>query len=54
MPYGVIFQPSAARQVRKLPADMQRRVILAAEALGVDPRPTGCQRLKGPEPVWRC
>jgi mRNA interferase RelE/StbE len=53
MRYEVLFQPSAGRQIRKLPADVQRRVVLAAEALGVDPRPAGCQRLKGPESIWR-
>jgi mRNA interferase RelE/StbE len=53
MDYEVLFQPSAARQIRKLPADVRRRVVLAAEALGVDPRPMGCQRLKGSESIWR-
>ena len=53
MRYRVLFQPSAARQLRRLPTDVQRRIIARAEALAVDPRPEGCEKLKGSEDIWR-
>ncbi|MCX5674095.1 MAG: type II toxin-antitoxin system RelE/ParE family toxin [Planctomycetota bacterium] len=53
MPYRVIFQPSAARQVRALSPELYRRVIAKAESLAANPRPAGCQKLKGMDATWR-
>jgi mRNA interferase RelE/StbE len=53
MRYRVLFQLSAARQVRKLTPDLQKRIVARAEALAADPRPPGCEELKGPTPFWR-
>jgi mRNA interferase RelE/StbE len=45
--YTVLVQPSADRSLRKLPDDVQRRIIAALDELGNDPRPAGCKKLKG-------
>ena len=45
--YRVEFKPSAARTVRKLDSDVQRRVIARAEALADNPRPPGAKKLEG-------
>jgi mRNA interferase RelE/StbE len=51
--YRVEFKPSAARAVRKLDADIQRRVIARTEALADDPRPPGAEKLEGMRDLYR-
>ena len=51
--YQVLFRPSAARQVRSLSGEVQRRIIAKAESLAVNPRPHGCEKLRGPGDLWR-
>jgi mRNA interferase RelE/StbE len=53
VPYRVEFKPSARRQLRKLPAEVQRRIVLRAEALGGDPRPPGVEALAGADALYR-
>jgi mRNA interferase RelE/StbE len=53
MRHRVLFQSSAARQVRKLTPDLQKRIVAKAEALAADPRPPGCEKLQSPTPFWR-
>ena len=51
--YKVFFKPSADRQLQKLPADVQRRIINQVAALGFAPRPAGVGKLAGAENLWR-
>lgn len=51
--YRVELKPSAARAVRKLAADVRRRVIARAEALAADPRPPGAEKLEGVRDLYR-
>ena len=51
--YKVFFKPSADRQLQKLPADVQRRVVNEVAALAFDPRPAGVGKLAGAENLWR-
>lgn len=51
--YHVEFTPAAARQQRKLPVDVQRRVVRALEELESDPRPHGARKLAGEDNLWR-
>ena len=51
--YRVEFASRAQRMFRNLPADVQRRLDPAIQALSQDPRPSGCKKLSGEESVWR-
>jgi len=53
MPYQVVIKPSAAKAIRKLDRDTQRRVIRLLEALAVEPRPGGVTKLAGDDNLWR-
>jgi mRNA interferase RelE/StbE len=50
--YTLSFRPSAARELAKLPVDVQRRIRTATEALRDNPRPHGAIKLSGSE-AWR-
>lgn len=45
MPYDLLILPAANRELRKLPQDIQRRLVPVAMALANDPRPHGCEKL---------
>lgn len=51
--YHVFFKPSVDRQLRKLPTDVQRRIVRDVAALAFDPRPPGVVKLAGAENLWR-
>jgi mRNA interferase RelE/StbE len=51
--YNVTFAPAADRQLRKVPEDVQRRVVRAVELLEDEPRPVGAVKLTGEENLWR-
>jgi mRNA interferase RelE/StbE len=51
--YRVEFTAAAAKQVRKLDAQVRRRVLLAIAELEVDPRPDGVKKLAGDDNAWR-
>jgi mRNA interferase RelE/StbE len=51
--YQVELKPSAARVIRKLDKDIQRRVIARAEALADEPRPSGAGKLEGMRDLYR-
>jgi mRNA interferase RelE/StbE len=53
MVYRVVIGERAGREIRKLPKDVQRRVVAKAEALANDPRPPGCKKLEGLENLYR-
>lgn len=51
--YRLEFQPSALRELRKLPRDTLRRIRDATEALRDEPRPEGVIKLAGGDDLWR-
>lgn len=53
MIYEVEFTTAAARQVRKLPAQVRNRVLDAIESLTDDQRPPGSRKIVGEDTAWR-
>lgn len=53
MPYHIEFTPAAARALRKLPSDVQRRIAKAIDALSADPRHPGVKPLAGGRDEYR-
>jgi mRNA interferase RelE/StbE len=53
MEYRIKFKASAAKEFRKLPANIQKRLQIAINALRNDPRPSGSIKLKGSEQLYR-
>jgi mRNA interferase RelE/StbE len=51
--YSVELKPSARKELEKLPAEFIERVFPRLEALGDEPRPAGCKKLKGGQQEWR-
>lgn len=51
--YTVEFRPSAARSLERLPTEIQRRIVVAAEELAAEPRPAGVRKLSGEHNIWR-
>ncbi|MDP6064366.1 MAG: type II toxin-antitoxin system RelE/ParE family toxin [SAR202 cluster bacterium] len=52
-PYRVELAPSAQRDLRRLPREVQVRLATPIQALAEDPRPTGVRKLRGEERTWR-
>lgn len=53
MPYQVIFRPTAEREIRKLPKEIQTRVVRAAEALAQNPLSHKHEKIQGHEDTYR-
>ena len=53
MPYRVELSPSAQRDLRRLPQEVQARIARPIQALTEDPRPMGVRKLRGEERTWR-
>ena len=50
--YTVDFRRSAEKDLRKLDATVQRRVLRAIDGLAHKPRPPGCRKLVGSEDAF--
>lgn len=46
-PYHVKIAPAAQRQIRTLPIKLQKTIIKYIEALAVNPRPPGVEKIEG-------
>lgn len=53
MRYAVKLRPGAARALRQLPREDQKRIGARIDALGARPRPAGVKQLAGPERLYR-
>lgn len=53
MTYRVTLSPMAARQLRKLDAQVRRRIQAALDLLAEQPRPPSATRLVGGAGEWR-
>jgi mRNA interferase RelE/StbE len=51
--YAVFFRPSADRALRKLPKEIQRRIVIAVNDLQDDPRPSSTIKMQGADDLWR-
>lgn len=51
--YAVELKPKAWKELRELPADVQRRLSHRIDALAADPRPAGCEKLRGFKAAYR-
>lgn len=51
--YAVRFRKSAEKDLHRLDATVQRRVLRASEALADEPRPAGCKKLHASEDAYR-
>ena len=53
MAYAIEFVPSARRELRKLPREVQLKLNQRIDSLSSDPRPRGSKKLKGGDELWR-
>lgn len=51
--YQISFRRSAEKDLRKLDANTQQRVLNAVESLSKDPRPDGCRKLQAASDAFR-
>jgi mRNA interferase RelE/StbE len=53
MTYTVVLAPHAFRAMKKLPADVRRRLQPAIDTLASTPRPADVRKLSGTEDIYR-
>ena len=51
--YAITFARSARKELEALSRPFVARVLSRIEALGRDPRPSGCRKLVGQGNLWR-
>lgn len=51
--YTISFARSARREIERLDNNMVNRVFSKIELLAKNPRPHGCQKLRGKRNLWR-
>lgn len=51
--YRVEFTTAAAKEIRKLDAQIRRRILAGIAELERDPRPNGVRKLAGYDNAWR-
>ena len=51
--YTIEIAPAAERALKKLQADIQKRIIKALLKLEADPRPAGVKKLSGEDDLYR-
>ena len=47
--YRLSFKRSVTKDFRNIPQEDVRRILSRIDALALEPRPPGCQKLTGPE-----
>jgi mRNA interferase RelE/StbE len=52
MPYQIIFEKSARKEIQKINRTDRANIMQSIYALANNPRPTGCIKLKGRD-AWR-
>ncbi len=53
MRYKVQITPTANRQLKKFPRDVQKRLRVAIDLLQDNPRPPGVKKIVGENDLWR-
>ena len=51
--YRIIVKPSVDKTLRKLPLDIQARLVAAMRGLAVNSRPVGVVKMQGADNQWR-
>lgn len=51
--YSIVIASSAEKELRRLDRAVQSRITAAILALGDNPRPAGCLKIKTEEGAWR-
>jgi mRNA interferase RelE/StbE len=51
--YAVELKTSARKELERLPTKLVERIFPKLEALGDEPRPAGCKKLRGGKQEWR-
>lgn len=51
--YDVALTSSAAKELKKLPAQLVARIVPRLENLASNPRPPGCKKMHGGDREWR-
>lgn len=51
--YEILVERRAERDLKGLPAQDFRRIVVAIQALAENPRPPGCRKITGSKSVWR-
>ena len=51
--YNIVFARSARKELELLDAALAKRVWKRVESLVTNPRPAGCQKLRGHDYLWR-
>jgi len=52
--YSISFKSSAAKELRKLPVELQQRIAKTISKLAENPRYSGVVKLKGNDNLHRC
>ena len=52
-PYVVQYDPRALKELAKLDRPIARRIVMAVDRLGAQPRPQGARALVGYPGLWR-
>lgn len=53
MSYQIEFSRGAKKQFKKLPPDVQKRVIVKIDELAIEPRPNRAKKLQGNDILYR-
>ncbi len=51
--YSITFARSARKELECLPNLQVEKIFLKIENLGIEPRPSGCVKLRGSSDLWR-
>jgi mRNA interferase RelE/StbE len=51
--YAITFARSARRELEKLERPLAQRILAIVEEPATQPRPPGCRKLQGGQPLWR-
>ena len=51
--HAVVFARSARKELEVLEPSLAARILTRIEALGAEPRPAGCRKLRGANDLWR-
>jgi mRNA interferase RelE/StbE len=51
--YRVLLERGAEKDLARLSSEIHDRVIVAIQALALNPRPPGCRKLTGSKNDWR-
>jgi mRNA interferase RelE/StbE len=51
--YDIVFARTARKELEAIDRKFSERIIKKIELLHYDPRPPGCEKIKGEENLWR-